>query len=184
MAVQLAGAARSKLRSSRMRRRLFIALFVVVILIIVLLVAHKYMTPKSSPTAPGSAVQPLSFTAKQTTDINLVAGAVGQYAAANGVLPAYLSVASNGSLVLCGSVCNPTLYGVGGFSAYQASNIKLMNYSPGLTPSNQNMMYLVPGAKCGSDGKAGDPNPTPRSMVILYASVSSTGVATPRCVVL
>jgi len=184
MAVQLAGAARYRSRSSRARRRLLIVLGVVLVLVVAYVVVHRYVSPKNNPSAPGSTPPALSFTAKQTADVNLVAGAVGQYAAANGVLPAHLSVAPDGSLVLCGDVCDPTLYGVGGFSVYQASDIKLMGYSPGLTPPNQSLMYLVPGAKCGTDGRAGDPNATPRSMVILYASTNSAGATTPRCVVL
>jgi hypothetical protein len=183
MAVQLAGTARYRSRSSHTRRRVLV---VVVALVILAITAGIFILPgmRKKVLPAHTAQQQPSFAARQTMDISLVAGAVGQYAAANGVLPAHLSAAPDGDLVLCGDVCNPTLYGVGGFGAYQASNIKLMAYTTGLTTPGQSVMYLVPGAKCGADGRAGDPNPTPRSMVILFAVATGSGTPAPRCVVL
>ena len=183
MAFQPAGSARYRYRSQRGRRRLLAAAGVVLVLAALGVAAHMFMSSKTAGDPPAKTPPPLSFAAKQAIDVNLVAGAIGQYASANSALPTSLSVASDGGLVLCGAVCDPSLYEVGGLSAYQAANIKLMNYSPGLTTPDQNTMYVVPGAKCASDGHAGDPNATPRSAVILYSTQTDAGT-TPRCVVL
>lgn len=184
MAVLPAGAARYRYQTQLLRRRLLLALAIVVVLAALIVVAHAMLAPKAASTPPPQPAQPkLGFEAKQVVDVNLVAAAVGQYAAANGALPTHLSVGPDGGLVLCGAACDPAMYTIGGFDVYQASSIKLMAYAPGLTAPDQHTMYLVPGAKCGTDGQLGAVNPTPRSMAILYAGVVSGGTK-PRCVVL
>lgn len=141
------------------------------------------MTSNNGKAAAAQNVQPqLSYGAKQAQDVNLVAGAVGQFAAAYGALPHKLAV-SNSSLVLCGAACDPTAYEVGGFSVYQPADIKLMHYTPGLTVPSQSAMYLVPEARCAKDGKLDGANTDTRSMVILFATESGTTLS-PRCVVL
>jgi hypothetical protein len=158
---------------------------VVILLLIVAVVGRVYVFPKHPHAVTAGTGQPvLSFNAKQSADIDLVAGAVGQYAAANDALPTHLSLASNGDyLVLCGDSCDPTAYTVDGFSAYKPSSIKLVSYAEGLAAPDQNTMYLVPRAKCNTDGSVGSVNTDPRSMVILYATTSGSTVV-PRCVVL
>ena len=183
MTRQTAGSARYKLRAASMRRRLSVALIVIVVLVVAAIVARTFIFPKASKPVVAAKPPVLSLAGEQSADVGLVAGAVGQYAAANDALPTHLSATSSGGLVLCGDVCNAALYRISGFNAYEASNIHLKSYAPGLTAPNQNVMYLVPGAKCGSNGQLGAVNSTPRSMVLLYASANTTG-ATPRCVVL
>lgn len=183
MALQTAGSARYKQRAASMRRRLSVALIVVVVLVVAVIAARTFIFPKTSKPVIAAKPPALSLAGKESEDVGLVAGAVGQYAAANDALPTRLSVTASGGLVLCGDVCNAALYGISGFSVYQASDIQLKSYVPGLTAPNQNVIYLVPGAKCGSNGQLGAVNPKPRSMVLLYASATTTG-ATPRCVVL
>ncbi|HEY4161360.1 MAG TPA: hypothetical protein VGM08_04835 [Candidatus Saccharimonadales bacterium] len=183
MVFQSAGAARSRYRSQRGRRRLLAVIGLVLVLAVLGIAMHLVMSSKAAGNLPAKASPSLSFPAKQAADVNLVAGAIGQYASANGALPTSLSAAPDGGLVLCGTVCDPSLYEVGGLSVYQAANIKLVSYGPGLEVPNQNTMYVVPGAKCASDGRAGDPNQTPRSAVILYGTQTSTST-TPGCVVL
>jgi hypothetical protein len=152
---------------------------VIVVLAVAVVAGRTFIFPKAKKPVANAPQPVLSLGAKQSADIDLVAGAIGQYAAANNALPTHLSATSSDSLVLCGDVCNPTLYAVNGFSVYNPSNIRLMRYTPGLVAPNQNSMYLVPGAKCGSNGQVGSVNPVPRSMVLLYV----TGT-TPRCEVL
>jgi hypothetical protein len=183
MATKAAGSARYNQRAAFMRRRLFVTLIVIVVLAVAAVAARTFIFPKASKPVVAAKSSALSMAAKQSADVDLLAGAIGQYAAANNVLPEHLSVASSSSLVLCGDVCNPTLYAVTGFSIYTPSDIKLMGYTPGLAAPNQNTIYLVPGAKCGSDGTVGAVDPTPRSMVLLYATTTTTST-TPRCVVL
>lgn len=145
--------------------------------------AHSYMMSKNAKAAADRSVQPqLSYGAKQAQDVNLVAGAVGQFAAAYGALPHKLAV-SNSSLVLCGAACDPSAYEVGGFNVYQPSDIKLVRYTPGLAVPDQSDMYLVPEAKCAKNGKLDGANTDVRSMVILFAIDSGSGTL-PRCVVL
>jgi len=183
MAVQTAGSARYRHRIMSARRRLLMLCVIVLVVAVAAFLARPFIFHKKTVPTVNAAKPVLSTSAKQSEDVDLVAGAVGQYAAANGALPTHLSAAPNGSLVLCGDTCNPTLYSVSGFSVYQASNIHLMSYAPGLSVPNQNVMYLVPGAKCGSNGQLGSVNPAPRSMVLLYASAGATSTA-QRCVVL
>ena len=156
---------------------------VVLVVLLGVFFGHKVISSEMSQKPKTQNVQPrLSYGAKQAIDVNLVAGAVGQYAAANNVLPQKLAV-SNGSLVLCGPTCTSSAYEVGGFNVYQPSDIKLVSYAPNLTVPSQTTMYLVPGAKCASNGAVGAANPAPRSMVILFAAVNGSTTA-PRCVVL
>ena len=178
MATQAAGSARYKQRAASMRRRLLVIVIVIIVLAVAAVAGRTLIFSKAKkPVA--SAAQPVpTLGAKQDADVALVAGAIGQYAAANNALPTHLSATSS-TLVLCGDVCNPSLYSVSGFSVYNPSGIKLMSYAPGLVVPNQNTMYLVPGAKCGSNGQLGAVNTIPRSMVLLYATSS-----TPRCLVL
>jgi len=182
MAIQAAGSARYKRRAASTRRRLFVGLIVIVVLAVAAIAGRTYIFPKASKPVAAAKPPVLTMGAEQSADVDLVAGAIGQYATANDALPTHLSV-SNGSLVLCGDVCNPTLYTVSGFSVYSPSNIKLMSYRPGLAAPNQNIMYLAPGAKCGSDGTVGAVDSRPRSMVLLYAAATTTG-SVPRCEVL
>lgn len=185
MAVQSAGIARSQYRTSRARRRLLLSVSVVAVAVVLGLVVHRALASKAvdKPALRPAAQVALSLGARQTADIDLIAGAVGQYVAANGALPTRLSTASGGGLVLCGNTCDTTAGAVSGLSAYQPSNIHLVGYSAGLTVPDQSTMYLVPGAKCGSSGHAGDPNSNPHSMVILSEGVTGT-TPVARCLVL
>ena len=178
----MAGFARFKYTRRMISRRL-LAAGVIVVLIAVAVAVRGALKARSAHSAALSPPAPLSYEAKQAVDVHLVGGAVSQYASANAALPAHLSVALDGGLVLCGAVCNPALYELTGFSVYQAANIRLVGYQAELKAPNANTMYLVPGAKCGGGGRVGDPSPAQRSMVILYVG-GQDDKATPRCVVL
>ena len=183
MAARLAGSLHFQRRASVRRRRLYVLCAAVVLIVAAAVAARAIMMSRAAHEANIRTVQPqLSYGAKQAIDVNLVAGAVGQYAAANDVLPVRLA-ASNGSLVLCADTCTPSAYEVGGFNVYQPADIKLVPYAPGLTVPTQADMYLVPGAKCAGNGSIGAVNPNPRSMVILFVATTNSGVS-PRCVVL
>jgi len=184
MVARTAGAARYRYRALNSRRRL---LKVIVLLLIVgvlgigayFVIASKH-TKKITPAATTALP---SFATRQVEDINLIAGAVGQYVAANGALPQRLSATAGNGLVLCGATCDAVANTVSGLSAYQASNVRLMSYVPGLTAPNQATIYLVPAAKCQRNGSLGGPNVTPHSMVMLYAGLVGSTV-TPQCLVL
>lgn len=183
MAARLAGSLHFQRRATARRRRSVYIGVIAVVIIIGIVVGHSIMTNGGNQKANANAVQPqLSYGAKQAVDVNLVAGAVGQYAAANNALPLNLAV-SNSSLVLCAATCTPSAYEVGGFNVYQPANIKLISYSPTLAVPSANDMYLVPSAKCAKDGGIGAVNTDSRSMVILFATSSGSTTA-PRCVVL
>lgn len=183
MAAHLAGSPHFQRRASARRRRLYMVGSVILLLIVVFIAARVVMMSSTTHKMGTKTVQSqLSYGAKQSIDVNLVAGAVGQYAAANSVLPVRLA-ASNGSLVLCAATCTSSAYEVGGFNVYQPENIKLVSYSPGLTVPSVDDMYLAPGAKCATNGSIGVVNTDPRSMVILFATTTSTGISS-RCVVL
>ena len=137
---------------------------------------HMHLSQPDKASAP--VLQSLSTQTKQTNDISTVAGAVGQYAAANGVLPTTESEIS-GSLVLCNDVCDPLTSQVASLVFYSASNVKIMQYSDGLTVSNVHTIYLVPRAKCVNDQIAANPD-KPRAMVLLYMRDSTPPVK--RCV--
>lgn len=183
MAARLAGSLHFQRRASARRRRLVTALVVVLVLGVAAYIGHSYMTSKNTTAAAAGSVQPqLSYSAKQAQDVNLVAGAVGQFSAAYGALPQKLAV-SNSSLVLCAAQCDPSAYEVGGFNVYQPTDIKLKPYVPGMTVPDQSAMYLIPEARCAKDGKLDGANSDPRSMVIIFASESGSTLS-PRCVVL
>lgn len=182
MAVQLAGIAHRQSRNARGRRRWFTLALAFIVAALAVGVYTAFFSGPANKTTSKTGQPELSFEARQLTDVALVGGAVGQYAEANDALPTRLSVAPGGSLILCGATCSIS-YEVGGLSVYQASDIRLMEYASGLTVPNQNFMYLVPSATCSSGGQLGTQNPSARSMVILYDTVSGSSTA-PRCIVL
>lgn len=184
MAVHIAGSARIKHRASARRRRVFVIAFVAIIVAGVGVGARTVLGPTNTK-AKAPLVEPqLTYGARQAVDVNLVAGAIGQYAAANGVLPTRFEPLSASSLVLCGTACDPTNYQVSGLGVYQAPNVKIVPYQPELAAPNQSVMYLVPGASCGINGKLSGINTLPRSMVVLYQVVTTSGQAVSRCQVL
>jgi hypothetical protein len=184
MAVRIAGSNRPR-RRALTRKRQLVSIAAVAIVVIIVVAWQMGALSTTAGKKPAAVVQqPLTTAAKQDEDVDLVAGAIGQYSAANGVLPTGLSATAGNGLVLCGSTCDATDYDVSGFSFYQASAFKITTYASGLTAPSQSVVYLVPGAKCGSNGQVGGINTDPRSMVLLYESVSSSGTTAPRCVVL
>lgn len=184
MAVHAAGFARSSAaRRTLFRRRLLIVAGAVVLLAGLGIAGYKLKSKFVAKPAPQSAPQ-LSYDAKQAADVQLVGGAISQYAADNGALPTQLSVAPDGSgVVLCGTICDPVLYEVTGLSVYRPANIKMVGYRPDIAVPDINTMYVVPGAKCSADGHLGDPSTSPRATVILYDSSRTSGPIS-RCVVL
>ena len=184
MASRIAGYARIKHRASARRRRVMLTCIVIVLAIGIIVGVRTILAP-SGVKANTSTVQPQqTYGARQAVDVNLVAGAIGQYAAANGVLPTHLEALSSSSLVLCGATCDTTDYQVSGLGVYQAANVKMVTYAPELAAPNQGVMYLVPGASCGIDGKLSGINSSPRSMVVLYQVVTTSNQSVPRCQVL
>lgn len=136
----------------------------------------------SHPAAlPAQSVRHLTTTQMQANDVTTIAGAVGQYAAAYGVLPA-TAVSSNGSLVLCDTVCNPTMAQTAALMFYAPSQVKIRPYHSQLAAPSTTVIYLVPQAKC-ANGAVGAPNTNPRSMVLLYEAATSPQ-PTARCIVL
>ena len=185
MAVRIAGSDRSRRRTSTRRRRLTVAGVLIVVVIIAAVAWWMGVFTFGNKKVAATPTPTLTTGAKQAEDVGLVAGAVGQYAAANDALPLGLATVPGNGLVLCGTTCSPTNYDVSGFSFYQASDVRLMPYSMNLAAPNQSAIYLVPGAKCGTDGQVGAANPGPRSMVLLYDSESDSGTTlSPRCIVL
>jgi hypothetical protein len=183
MAARLAGSLHFQRRASARRRRFVMFTTLLLLIGVAVYVGHSYMASNNTKAEAAQNVQPQqSYGAKQAQDVNLVAGAVGQFAAAYGALPHRLAV-SNSSLVLCSATCDPSAYEVGGFSVYQPSDIKLVSYKTELTVPSQSTMYLVPDARCAKDGKLDGVNSDPRSMVILFATESGSTLS-PRCVVL
>lgn len=184
MVVRPAGTARSQYRALRSRKRLLRAVIAVACIGVLGFAAYSVFESRHVKKAVSHvAAAPLSFGVRQAADVNLVAGAIGQYVAANDVLPARLSSTVEGGLVLCGATCDAVANTISGLSAYQPSDIQLMSYVPNLVAPNQHTMYLVPGAKCQSNGSLGGLNSTPHSMVILYVTVTGS-TTSPQCLVL
>jgi len=185
MAVRIAGSDRYRQRASIRRRRFFVIGGVVIVVAIVIVAWQMGVFSMFSKKKPVVAVQPpVTSSARQAEDVDLVAGAVGQYSATNSTLPTGLSTVANNGLVLCGSTCDPTNNEVSGFVYYQASGFKIVSYAAGLTAPSQSVVYLVPGAKCGDKGQVSVVNTDPRSMVLLYDNASTSGAPDPRCIVL
>lgn len=154
------------------------------VLLIVILAGVVYRAVHKAPASTATAPPQLTYRQKQTIDINIVGGAVGQYAAANSVLPTRTSSGPDGSiLVLCNDTCDPTTSQVASLSVYKPADVKVVAYAPGMIAPNAQSMYLVPGAKCAGSTGIGGPSSNLRSMVILY-NVSSGANLTQRCVTL
>ncbi|MEJ0073218.1 MAG: hypothetical protein WDN27_04030 [Candidatus Saccharibacteria bacterium] len=145
---------------------------------------HYHQEPIAKPVA----LTALTYTQRQLLDVNIVAGAIGQYVAANnGTLPTQLSV-NGGSLVMCNQVCDPSTSAVAQLGVFKPQNIKLVPYQAGLKVPDTSLMYLVPQAKCASQTSIDGQNPHARSMVLLYDEASGSSATKPtssqRCIIL
>jgi len=161
------------------RKRQLGMVVALVIVIIAALGVHSLITPDDTSKIAANQLQHLTLQTRQANDINTIAGAVGQYTAANGgVLPSATSDAA-GSLVLCGSTCDPLTSQVASLSVYAPSDVKIVPYRAGLAAPTTTAIYLVPLGKCAG-GVVGAPNPNPRSMILLYRA-ATTPASTPRC---
>jgi hypothetical protein len=148
--------------------------------IVLVIVTHTVITRPHKP-APVAAA-PLTYQQKQNIDVNTIAGAVGQYAYANNVLPTRLSVGS-GTLIMCDTTCDPTTSQISPLSVYKPTDVKIEPYVAGLTVPDDQTVYLVPLAKCQNQTSLGTPSLNQRSMVLLYASSSGSSIS-QRCVTL
>jgi len=131
---------------------------------------------------PIVTAKPLSYEQKQSYDVNMIAGAIAQYAAEVNALPTVVGANQGDSVNLCGVSCSADSTAVV-MTAYKPADIKFASYSPQLSVPNQHTMYLVPGAKCANQTAIGAINTKPRSMVILYAQAAGSSLA-QHCVVL
>ena len=183
----LAGEARHYYHAKLVRRRILVVCAALAFVGFLGLEVKSYVAKSKGRATPAqalAAVPPKSFAAKQVADVNMLASAVSQFTLANGALPTSLYTTSDGRVVLCGSFCDAALYSIGGFGAYQAGGIHLVNYTPGLIVADANTIDLVPGAKCDTSGKAlGGTTSTKNAMAILYAASTGTGTES-RCIVL
>jgi hypothetical protein len=174
-------AARRKARRKwTMFKRIKVGAVGVAVIATVLIGAYALVT-KHTPQVQ-AAVKPLTYAQKQANDVNTVAGAVAQYAAATGSLPTMIAANQNDSVSICGTSCGADATPVT-LQVYKPAGINFAPYSTGLTVSDQYSMYLVPGAKCASKTSIGMVNTKPRSIVILYAQAGANGLQ-QRCVVL
>jgi hypothetical protein len=86
-------------------------------------------------------------------------------------------------VIFCGSSCNSTVPEAITLGVYKLSGIQFKDYEPGMMAPDKTTLYLVAGAKCGSDTTIGDVSSKPRSMIILYQQWDK-GKLHPRCVTL
>lgn len=137
------------------------------------------------PPAPTVAhAAPLSYQQKQSNDVNIIAGAVGQYVAASGgVIPTSISTAADGNLVLCGVTCDPTTSNISPLSVYHAAGVRFVAYDATLTAPDKQTMYLVLGGSCISVHELGPQSTNPHAVVLLYARATGTELS-QRCVTL
>jgi len=124
-----------------------------------------------------------NFIQMQGVDVSNIGGAIALYAQANTVLPTSLAVASDGNLVVCGSVCDPIVNEVAHLMVYKANNVKMTDYYEGMQVSDNQTLYVVTHASCTGQGKTIAPGKTDRSAAILYGRGDSTSL-TQRCVTL
>lgn len=164
-------------RSARNRKKRTPKLALIIVLLLAVAgVGYYFFTHKKPTASPVTNSPALTYSQKQSIDVNTVGGAIGQYTLANGVTPTRLS--PNGSvLVMCNAVCDPNTSQISQLVVYQAKDVQIKPYVAGQLVSSVNDMYLVQGATCKDRTALGDPSSQPKSMVILYASQSSTGLS-------
>jgi hypothetical protein len=143
---------------------------------------HFVIAMKNEAAGPPPKVV-LTYPQKQSNDVSLIGGAVAQFAATYGDLPAQVLPASDGGLAFCGTACTVSELTLGSPQVYQPTAVKLMNYAVNLAAPDKDTMYLVPAAKCASTNAIGEASASPRSIVILYARMDGP-VLKQRCVTL
>lgn len=136
---------------------------------------HKVVKPKPSA--------PLSYSQRQSSDVVTLGGAVANYSKEHNGLPSYLSVTSDGTMILCGGDgCNSDTDAVGALTTYNVTDVHFAPYSPGLVTPDASTLYMVPGALCKDNSTLGSATDKPLAMVILYLRDNSDGSVTSRCV--
>jgi hypothetical protein len=164
-------------RPARNRKNRTPNLAIIIVLLLLLAGAGYYFFMHKKPAAaPVTSSPNLSYSQQQSVDVNTVGGAIGQYTQANGVTPTHLSANGN-VLVMCNAACDPTTSQISQLAVYQAKNVQIKSYTPGQLVASVNDMYLVQGATCKSRAGIGDQSSNPKSMVILYATESSSGLS-------
>jgi len=152
------------------------------VLAVLALGAYVLWPHKPAPAVVHAA--PLSYQQKQSNDVNIIAGAMGQYVAGSGgVVPTSISAAADGNLVLCGVTCDPTTSNISPLSVYRASGIEFVAYDAALTAPDKYTMYLVLGGSCISVHELGPQSTNPHAVVILYGRDTGTDLV-QRCVTL
>ncbi|HSX06162.1 MAG TPA: hypothetical protein VLG92_00390 [Candidatus Saccharimonadia bacterium] len=181
--LKAARAARRKARRHKLTRFQRIKAGTVAAVVAVLLaIGINTLVSKHAPLVQ-AATKPLTYAQKQSNDVNILAGAVAQYAAEAEALPTVIGANPDGSITLCGAGCGAISPIVASLGVYKPTGINFAPYSAGLAAPDRNTMYLVPGATCASKTALGEANPKPRSMVILYAQANGASLAR-HCVVL
>ncbi len=178
-------AARAARRKNRRRqwtliKRVKLGVSLAVIAVLLSIGGNSFL--KKNHSLPLVAAKPLTYAQKQANDVNMIAGAVAQYAADMNGLPTVIGASQDNSVNICGAGCSADS-AVVVTTAYKPTGVKFAPYSPGLTAPDKNTMYLVAGAKCASRTSIGTVNTKPRSMVILYAETTDDGLL-QHCVVL
>jgi len=181
--VQLAAPVRRhRVRIPRWTKARFVKLGIAGGVLVAAAAAAFVFWPEKIPQIEGPKA--LAYSQKQSIDVVLLAGAINDYTADhNGTTPTSLSLSSDGSLVLCGVVCDPSVATVSTLTAYKPENVKFMPYASGLSAPNKDIMYIVPGGACANANELGGQNTNPRAMVILYGRAEDSGLL-QRCVTL
>lgn len=169
-------------RPARSKNTLPFKIVVGVLVFAVVIISAYYFFPRKSTDNSVTASVPVTYDQKQSTDVNTVGGAIGQYTAANAVLPIRLS-ANGSTLVMCNSVCDPTTSQISQLTVYLASAVEIKPYVSGMLVASKDSMLLVPGGACRDKTALGGPANKRNAMVILYATDSSTGLS-QHCVTL
>jgi hypothetical protein len=156
----------------------------VALAVVAVVIAGAYNWRSRGDLQPVSTATPsIGYSQKQSSDINIVAGAVVQYSVDNGELPRKVVVTADGQLTLCSQSCDAGTAVIASLMVYDAYGVRIVPYEAGFTTNDKDAIYLIPGAKCADTYTLGSANTNPRAMVIMYAQVNGRGV-TPRCITL
>jgi hypothetical protein len=173
---------REGLRRRSKARAVVVALFVIALAVAGYVIFHHETTKPTIPVVHAPTLQQ-----RQSLDVVTLGGAVGQYVATNNkTLPMHVSPAPDGSnsVVLCGTICDPSTWQVSSLSAYKPTGVKMVSYDPSIEVPDVTTMYLVVGARCNQQGnELSTKDVKALSMSILYASQDS-GTLRQHCVIL
>ncbi len=144
---------------------------------------HLALPHHKPPVATAQKTHVVTDSEKRRSDVLAVAGGMGQFSTANGVLPTKTVVAGAMTLEFCGTDCDPADPDAVQLMLYSPANVRIVPFVPGLSAPGTETMLVVASGKCNGSTLDAQEATKPRTAVLLYSDVVNDALTT-HCITL